>query len=1042
MALPVEVGLLVNGVWIDATSNPRVYERDPITVGYGRANWSSRVDSGRASFTLDNRDGRWSPDNPSGPHFGHFKRNIPCRVGVGYGGIALLIDGDSKDVISTPHATAIEISASIDVRVEFELEGDLTDGAAFDAVLADKLIIADGGWSWTLGRRGNLLRSTFEWVDSANVSRLYQSAATGANLPWSMQHGVFAVRFTLDTTNGNGRFYTAASIAGPWTQLGATLTSIGATSIGASTGQALQVGGAVGVSLPVLPGRINRFELRSGIDGTVVANPDFTAQTLKATTFTDPAGAVWTTGPGGRITNTRWRYHGELASLPVRWETQGRDVWAPVEATGLFRRLRQGNRRLDSALRRALLALASTFGTDMVAYWPMEETGDAVTLFGAAVGGGPMLVTGTGLKSASYPGFQSSAPIPVLGDAVLTATVATYTPTVEWQVRWLQHIPTGTASAGAWLDIIRVTTTDVSWVVQWQDTSAGNMRVLGFRGVTQVYTGGAIGMQATGKAFRVSLAVTPNGANVDISLVAQVANGTPGGLVALNAVAAVPGRVTEIKINEDATLDTWAVGQVTVQNLGTPDDALSAELNAHIGETAAERVIRLCAEEGIATRVEGNPADSEAMGPQLPNTLMALLEECAATDLGILHESRTRVAVAYRTRVSMVAQTPQVALDFAAGHTAAPLDLDRDDQEFANDITIENWTTATARAVLDDGSDLSISEPPVGAGRYDTRSPVNAALDSRLVALAGAYLSLNAADEPRVSRVSVGLHRPQIASNPVLRAALLGSSLGDLLTVANNLPVALGSTLISQIIQGTRDRIETHQHFIDLLTSPGSPWVDLLAVGITLVGISNTLYTGTGVTNINVPYPTVTGGILADDFAEIYVATQENPTAAQPNTPSGWNLRADMGAVAGFIPRQTKFSDKLVGGESGNVNVAWPSGTPRPYGCMLIWRGVNPTTAYDVAQQLVTTGSANPNPAAITPVTNGAVVTVMAAGNKSPAVSATISGGYIPNVDQDATERAFVGGHKTLAVAAADDPAAYSWGVDNSSVWTDALRPA
>lgn len=237
------------------------------------------------------------------------------------------------------------------------------------------------------------------------------------------------------------------------------------------------------------------------------------------------------------------------------------------------------------------------------------------------------------------------------------------------------------------------------------------------------------------------------------------------------------------------------------------------------------------------------------------------------------------------------------------------------------------------------------------------------------------------------------------------------------------------------IVEVARRMRVTLGHAVSDITPPSAPPP---ASGITLVGISDTLYTGTNVTNIDVPYPSVSGGILANDHAEIYVCTQEGPTAAQPNTPSGWTLRGDTGVVN---VRTTKFYDTMAGGESGNVNVAWASGTPRPYACMLIWRGVNTTTPYDVAHQIVT-GSADPNPSAITPVTNGAVVTVMCAGNKTPPSSATISAGYTANVDQDAQFRGLVGCHKLLATAAAEDPAAYSWAIDSSTAWTDALRPA
>ena len=85
---------------------------------------------------------------------------------------------------------------------------------------------------------------------------------------------------------------------------------------------------------------------------------------------------------------------------------------------------------------------------------------------------------------------------------------------------------------------------------------------------------------------------------------------------------------------KDSNLDTWAFGHVTLQNDKTPTTELINELNAYNGERAGARIQRLLLEEGIPFRIEGNPADTESMGPQRAGTLMNLLQECADTDLG------------------------------------------------------------------------------------------------------------------------------------------------------------------------------------------------------------------------------------------------------------------------------------------------------------------------------------------------------------------------------------------------------------------------
>ncbi len=103
--LDVEVELLLNDTWVDAVDTGNgIRLRDPITVRRGQANWSARPETGRASWVMDNRDGRWSPDNPDSPHAGHYRRNIPCRVGLKRGDPYLGLTGTGSDpaVASTP----------------------------------------------------------------------------------------------------------------------------------------------------------------------------------------------------------------------------------------------------------------------------------------------------------------------------------------------------------------------------------------------------------------------------------------------------------------------------------------------------------------------------------------------------------------------------------------------------------------------------------------------------------------------------------------------------------------------------------------------------------------------------------------------------------------------------------------------------------------------------------------------------------------------------------------------------------------------------
>ena len=820
--LSVEVGLKVNGLWVNAVAiGDGVREDDRVTISRGRSNWSSNVDPSRARFTLDNRDGRWSPDYPGGPYFGQYRRNIPARVGRGTGVPGLLTTDLSADVASTPDVPALDIAGDIDVRFGGQLFKDPVDivngGLRFR--LAHR---TDGasGWEWEMYNALGAVVVTFTWYGTSGIKQV-TSEGTGSAYPLWLLHDPMAIRVTLDVNNGAAghdvTFYVSDSIGGAWTQIGSPFTGSGITDILPSSAP-LKVGGngADTVAIP-FPGRIDAFEMRDGIGGTAIADIDFTTQAIGATSFVGDDGLTWSLTTGGRISDMDWRFHGELSSIPVRWNRDASDIWSPVEAQGLFRRLRQGDRRLDSAIRKGILESS----TGLIQYWPMEEAGDFVSQFGAATGTAAVRVLDGYPRAAASSTFLASEPLPEFGETTFVVDPDDYPASSAWQIRWLQAIPED--FTGTDLQYMIVSTTDMTWIVTYRDNAGGQHQLLAFRGATLVYNSGWVAFNATGTNRRMTLAVVQNGSSVDAGLEGQAADEpSAGGFFDTSVVAGSAGQVTQIRMNRNKDVGSWGLGHLTLQNVKTDSTELATELNAYDGEPAGERIVRLCLQEGVATRIQGDPAATELMGPQPSGTLMGLLEECAATDLGILHEARESVAIGYRTRLSITDQAPTVALDASAGELGAPLEPDRDDQDFANDIEVKNRSGTVARAVLDDGSALSISEPPDGAGRYDDTFDVNAQ-DSRLATLAQARLDLSTVDQPRVSSLSVHLDSPGLVSNPSLAANVLAARLGDRVTVANNLATVLPTT--DQIIQGIQEEMSSFTHRFRMFTSPAAPWL-------------------------------------------------------------------------------------------------------------------------------------------------------------------------------------------------------------------------
>jgi hypothetical protein len=65
------------GVWLDITDD--VYQRDSVRITQGKSDEQSQAQPGSMMFTLDNRDGKYSPRNPLSPLYGLIGRNTPVR---------------------------------------------------------------------------------------------------------------------------------------------------------------------------------------------------------------------------------------------------------------------------------------------------------------------------------------------------------------------------------------------------------------------------------------------------------------------------------------------------------------------------------------------------------------------------------------------------------------------------------------------------------------------------------------------------------------------------------------------------------------------------------------------------------------------------------------------------------------------------------------------------------------------------------------------------------------------------------------------------
>lgn len=821
----VAVELLLDGEWVDVTGD--VYTRDGIAITTGRHDEGARVDAGTCTFTMNNQEGKYSPRNPRSPYYGRLTRNTPVRVSVPGVRGALALDGTPTGYASTPDVAALALTGDLDVRVE--VTADWYAQSDTQTLIGQWETTGDQR-SWHLAiEAGGVLTLTLS-TDGVSTVAPFQF------LPYLPPRA--AVRVTFHGGSGDGvlqvRFYTAPTLDGPWTQISndADLTGPGTYPIFNSTAP-LRIGPADSTAEPParpLTGLVHRAEVRNGIDGPIIAAPDFTAPTA-GPTFTDTAGRVWTVqGTAAYTTPRAVRFVGAGVAWPSRWET-GQDVTVPVQAAGILRRLGQGAAALQSPMRREF---ANPGRTGMVAYWPMED-GPASTAFASAIPAAPPMritppssPTAVAVVPAAYSGYAASLPLPTMGAGGATGAIPAYTVTGETSLRFVFVAPT-TAPAS---ETPVFYTTGTGGVARWMALLTTDMRLKmlawDVEG-TPILNVTTTGQLRLGRPAHVGLELTQtDGDSIDCRLYfidvdsatlaapAPVVNalGTLNGATPAGPNATV-GRIASVVLASlDVDMGDAAIGHVALANRL---DAFTDTFGAMIGwdrEEASARIDRLAREQAVPMTVTDYEWETTTpLGPQPTETFLDLIQAAAIADGGILTEDPTAAALTYRARTTLYNQTPALTLDYAAGEAAPPLEPIDDDAATVNDATVSRPGGSSARAVEDTGP-MSVDT----IGRYATETTLAVAGDNQLPDLASWQLHLGTVDEARYPTIRVDL-----ADDPHLIGPVLDVRAGDRVTITNP-PPWLPPEPIDQIVQGWTETIGVRTWAVDYNTTPAAPW--------------------------------------------------------------------------------------------------------------------------------------------------------------------------------------------------------------------------
>jgi hypothetical protein len=822
MTFALRAELYYSDAWHDVSGDVR-YE-DGLTIARGRSNERSRPQPGTCQLVFsDSANGDYNPRSPLGSRYGLIGRNTPLRItNTSLLDRVLVSDTFTRSVTdgwgtsTSGHAwtlvggTAAERDVdgsvgTVTVATDFGTErqqyvGHFLNCEVLTSVQMDQLPLAgitfqpkiNFRYDSTTGRRFRVRLDipSSGFCALTVLDRDGTTVGTSATMPFASTTARIKIRARLVGQTLSARAWLASGTEPTTWQLEVDLGAD--TDDNAGKGSS-PVSGAVGVA--------------AQISGTPAGAVVFKFDDLS---ITDPVGGV--------------RMVGGVASWKPRRDTSGLHRTVEIEAGGILRRLGQGATPLRSALYRGI---TSPGRPAPVAYWSGED-GDDATSIAPAVGPHPMVIAGTP-QMAAYTDLPASDALPKMGSAKFTGTIGRYAVTGETAVRMIVSIP---ASLGVTrtLFTVRCTGSARDWSIRVDTSGNLELRVLDDESAS-LYSSGFLAYGVNGTVFELKLQMVQNGSAIDWAFgTATISGGTltfaeTTGTLASNTV----GRATKITVAPGQALTDVAFGHITVASDKDRWDGYHSALIAWQGETAGNRVARLCREEGVAFTPYGDLQNTETMGAQRVATLIDLLNDCADADGGILHETRYELGLTYRTRASLCNQDvatalldrPTLTLDRSLGQLIAPFEPTEDDQATRNDVSVKRQGGSSARSVQESGP-LNVNDPAddaEGVGRYDESVTLYIGSDARLDDHAGWRRHLGTWGEERFPRVAVQL----AGLSASLVAAALAVESGDR-TVVTNSPVAVHAGDIEQLAQGYAERFDQFSWVLTFNCAPAGAW--------------------------------------------------------------------------------------------------------------------------------------------------------------------------------------------------------------------------
>lgn len=538
-----------------------------------------------------------------------------------------------------------------------------------------------------------------------------------------------------------------------------------------------------------------------------------------------------------------FRFYGELSSVPQESDITGQYSTVDFEASGILRRLSQGEKPVHSAMYRDYTSgipmdAGNAGGLLPVAYWPMEDVPGSTSLASPIAGVKPMTFTGAP-DLATYSGFPGTDPIPNMNGCSFSAQFPAPVPSSDigsdsYTIEFIMSAPGGLTNG---MTIAQWTTggeAAVVWRLSYPSTDHLQLRVYDLDNNLLVDSG-STAVPIAGDLNWIVLwlqefdDVVPT---LDATIVVQpLGGGTENENTSFSTSGAL-GFFKNFAINPNKVAVDFYVGHLAVYRSPKGAGAIdrderndnglgSSPFNAYITETADARFQRLCTEEGLANELIGTVGEGVAMGYQTSDTLVNLLRQCEASDDGIIYEMTSDFGLGYRTRRSLTNQSAALTLNHSSHELSAPLTPLVDDSFVANDV-IATRVGGTSYNDVQITGPRSVQPPPAGMGRYDVSLDFSLATDVQAGYAASWARHKGTVAEARYKQVQVNLGSNELTGT-VQRNNILATRPGDRVVITG-VPARYGPSDISQLAVGFTETIDQFQHVVSINAVPESPY--------------------------------------------------------------------------------------------------------------------------------------------------------------------------------------------------------------------------